>query len=110
MERTLLSARLLNLLRGTNPHQSVVGFKLLHRLVRVVDQGESGALAAAVLCPESEDVDLVFVGFVEFGEFAAEFVFGDVGAVGVEDVTVAGGLESVSGELGCLSMGLENPI
>jgi hypothetical protein len=30
---------------------------------------------------------LVFVGFVGFGEFGAEFVFGDIGAVGVEDIT-----------------------
>ena len=67
--------------------------KLLHRLVRVVYQREPGALATTILCPEAEDGDLVFVGFVELGELVAEFVFGDVGAVGVEDVT---GLESVS--------------
>ena len=67
--------------------------KLLHRLIRVVYQREPRAFATAILCPEAEDGDLVLVGFVELGEFVAEFVFGDVGAVRVEDVTE---LESVS--------------
>jgi hypothetical protein len=31
---------------------------------------------------------LVFVGFVDLGEFFAEVVFGDVGTVGVENVAV----------------------
>ena len=62
--------------------------KLLHRLRRVVDQREAGALAAAILCPEAEARDLVFGGFVEFAEFGAELVFGDIGAVRVEDVTM----------------------
>jgi hypothetical protein len=31
---------------------------------------------------------LVLVGLVKFGELGSEFVFGDVGAVGVEDITV----------------------
>lgn len=62
--------------------------KFLHRLVRVVDERESGALAATILCPEAEDRDLVLVGFVDICEFLAELVFGNVGAVWVEDVTV----------------------
>jgi hypothetical protein len=45
------------------------------------------------LCTQAEDVDLVFVGFVDFGEFGAEIIFGDVGAVGVEDVTVIAELD-----------------
>jgi hypothetical protein len=32
---------------------------------------------------QAEYVDLVLVGFVEFGELGSEFVFGDVGTVGV---------------------------
>lgn len=62
--------------------------KLLHRLIRIVDECEPSTFATSILCPETEDGDLVFAGFVEFGEFGAEFVFGDVGAVWVEDVTV----------------------
>jgi len=85
--RTLLPARLLNLRRLPISHQPVMRLKLLHHLVRVVDQREAGALATAILCSEAEDGDLIFVGFVELGEFGAEFVFGDVGAIGVEDVT-----------------------
>ena len=61
-------------------------FELLHRLHAVVDECEAGGLAAAVLRAHAEDVDLIFVGFVHFGEFGAEVVFGDIGAVGVEDV------------------------
>ena len=38
--------------------------KFLHHLLRIVDEGEAGALAAAILCPEAEDGDLVLVGFV----------------------------------------------
>jgi len=63
--------------------------KLLHHLVRVVDQREPGALATTILRPEAEDGDLVFAGFIELGEFSSEFVFRNVGAVGVEDVTGA---------------------
>ena len=66
--------------------------EFLHHLVRVVDERESGALATTILCSEPEAGDLVFVGFVEFGEFLAEFVFRDVGTVRVEDVT---GMKSV---------------
>ena len=62
--------------------------KLLHRLMIVVDQGETGRLSSSVLCPETEAGHLVFVGFIELGEFLAEFVFGDVGSVGVEDIAV----------------------
>lgn len=83
---TLLSARLLDLLCGSHPDQSVMWLELLHRLVRVVDEGETGALTAAVVCSESKDADLVFVGFVELGEFLSQFIFGAVGAAGVEDI------------------------
>ena len=57
--------------------------ELLHRLRRVIDERKAGALSTTILSPESEDRDLVFAGFVEFGELGSEFVFGDVGAVGV---------------------------
>merc|ERR1712228_547446 len=82
----LLPARPLDLRRLPVPHQSVVRLKLLHGLAGVVDEGETGALAATVLSAETESRDLVLVGLVEFGELGAELVLGDVGAVGVEDV------------------------
>ncbi len=63
--------------------------KLLHHLMAVVYQSEPGRFASTVLCAEAEAGYLVFVGFVELGELLAEFVFGDVGTVRVEDV--AGG-------------------
>ena len=62
--------------------------KFLHHLMAVVYQSEAGRFASAVLCAEPEAGYLVLVGFVELGELLAEFVFGDVGAVGVEDVAV----------------------
>ena len=62
--------------------------KFLHHLMAVVYQSEPGRFASAILCAEPEAGYLVLVGFVELGELLAEFVFGDVGAVGVEDVTV----------------------
>jgi hypothetical protein len=65
--RTLLSASLLNLLCGAHPDQSVMWLELLHRLVRVIDEGEACALASTVVCSESEDTDLVFVCFVQLG-------------------------------------------
>ena len=54
----------------------------------VVYQSESGRFTSAVLCAETEAGYLVFVGFVELCELLAEFVLGDVGAVGMKDVTV----------------------
>ena len=65
-----------------------MGLEFLHRLGRIVDEREAGTLATAELRPEAEDGDLVLAGLVEFGELGAEFVFGDVGAVGVEDIAV----------------------
>lgn len=61
--------------------------ELLHHLIAVVDEREARGFAAAVLGAETEDGDGVFGGFVEFGEFGAELIFGDVGAGGVEDVS-----------------------
>ena len=64
--------------------------ELLHRLVRIVDQCEPSRFATSVLSSETEAGDLVFVGFVELGELLAELVFGNIGAVGVEDVAFEG--------------------
>lgn len=86
--RTLLPTSLLNLCSRPIPHQSIMRLELLHHLVAVVHQSEPSRFPSTVLCAEAKAGHLVFVGFVELGEFLAEFVFGDVGAVGVEDVTV----------------------
>lgn len=60
--------------------------ELLHHLMAVVYQSESGRFASSELCAETEAGYLVFVGLVQLGEFLTEFVFGDVGAVLVEDI------------------------
>lgn len=62
--------------------------------MRIVDERESSALPSTVLCPEAKAGDLIFVGFVEFGEFLAELVLGDVGAVGMEYITVGDGINT----------------
>lgn len=85
--RTLLPTSLLNLLCSADAHKPVIRLELLHGLLRVVHQREARALAATVLRAEAEDRHLVFVGLVQVGDLVAEFVFGDVGPVGVEDVT-----------------------
>lgn len=81
-----MPAGLLNLARHAVPHEPVVGLELLHRLIAVVDESEAGALAATVVCLESKDGDIVLLGLVKLAELLAEFVLGDVCAVGVEDV------------------------
>lgn len=86
--RTLLSAGLLDLRRKSNTDQSVVWLELLQGFRRIVHEGETGCLATTELSLETKDVDLVLVGLVHLGELATEFILGDVGTVGVEDVTI----------------------
>jgi len=82
----LLSTGLLDLGGMSHSDQPVVGFEFLHRLDGVVDEREARGFAAAVLGAHAENVDLVFVGLVGFGEFCAQVVFADVRAVGVQDI------------------------
>ncbi len=63
--------------------------KLLHRLGRIIDEGEAGGFATTKLGSETEDADLVFGGLVETGELVAELFLGDVGPVRVEDITAS---------------------
>lgn len=86
-KHTLLSAGLLDLLSGTDTDETEVRLELLQGLSGVVDQSEAGALATTELRAETEDGDLILVGLVEASELLTEFVLGDIGTVGVEDVT-----------------------
>jgi hypothetical protein len=86
-KHTLLSGRLLDLGGHANTDKTVVGLELLHGLVGVVDESETSGLATTVLGAETEDGDLVLVGLVELGQLLAELILGDVGTVGVEDIT-----------------------
>lgn len=81
--------------------ESVVGFEFLHGLDRVVDQSEASGLATTVLSPHAENVDLILVGLVNFGQFRAEVVLGDVWSVGVEDITIDNMLEDIAREHLC---------
>lgn len=56
--------------------------------MRVVDEGETSALATTILGAEAEDGDLVRVGLVELGQLLAKLGLGDVGTVRVEDIPV----------------------
>lgn len=93
--RTLLSAGLLDLLGQANADQAVVGLELLHGLGRVVDESKASGLATTELGAQAEDRDLVLAGLVEAGELVTELLLGDVGAVGVQDVTDQGGRATV---------------
>ena len=86
-KHTLLSGRLLDLGGHANTDKTVVRLELLHGLVGVVDESETSRLATTVLGAETENGDLVLVGLVELGELLAELILGDVGTVGVEDIT-----------------------
>lgn len=66
-----------------------MGLELLHGLVGVVDEGETSGLSTTVLRAEAEDVDLVLGSLVKLSELLAELILGNVGAVGVEDVTTS---------------------
>ena len=86
--RTLLSAGTLGLGGHANSDEPVLGLELLHGLGRVIDKGETSGLATTEVGAETEDGDLVLLGLVEATELLTELLLGDVGAVGVEDVTV----------------------
>lgn len=87
-QRTLLSAGTLGLSGKSDPDQAVLGLELLQSLGGVVDEGEAGGLAATELGAQAEDLDLLLLGLVQAGELLAQLSLGDVGTVGVEDVTI----------------------
>jgi hypothetical protein len=87
-QRTLLSAGLLNLRRESYSDQTVMWLELLQGFWRVVDERETGCLSTTILCLKTENVDLILVGLVHFGELASKLILGDVGTVGVEDITI----------------------
>lgn len=70
------------------PDLAVLGLELLQGLGGVVDKTETGSLAATELGAQTKDADLVLLGLVESGELVSQLLLGDVGAAGVEDVTV----------------------
>jgi hypothetical protein len=84
----LLPAGLLDLLGHADTDQTVVGLELLQGFGGVVDESKACGLATTIMCPETEDGDLFLVGFVQLGKLAAEFVLGDIGTAGMEDVTI----------------------
>ena len=84
----MLSASLLDLGGHAVSDPSVVGLELLESCVVVVDKGEASRLSTTVLGSETEDGDCVLGGLVELSELLTEFVLGDVGSAGVEDVTI----------------------
>lgn len=79
---------LLDLLGQADTDQAVVGLELLQGLRGVVDEGETSGLAATELGAQAEDGNLVLAGLVETGKLLAELILGDVGTVGVQDVTI----------------------
>ena len=93
---TLLSAGTLDLGAETESDEAVERLELLHGLGGVVDESETSGLAATELGAETEDGDLVLLGLVQATELLTELILGDVGAVGVEDVTAKSITVSIS--------------
>lgn len=83
-----MTRRLLDLGGVTVTDKAVVGLEFLQSVVGVVDQSEAGGLSATELGAESEDRDLALVGLVELSKLRAKLILGDVGSVGVENITV----------------------
>jgi len=86
---TLLSAGLFNLLGQVISDEAVVGLELLQGFFGVVNEGETGALATTELGAKAEDGYGILGRLVDFGELHAELIFGHVGFVWMEDVTIA---------------------
>lgn len=72
--------------RRETTYKTVLGLELLHGLGGVVDQGETGGLAATELCPQAENADLLGSGLVHGGELRSEVILGDAGETRVEDI------------------------
>lgn len=109
-KRTLLSAGLLDLGAKADTDETVEGLELLHGLGRVVDEGEASGLAATELGAQTEDGDLVLLGLVQATELLAELILGDVGAVGVEDVTRGKKQSAFLFEVRCLPSSPQLPV
>lgn len=83
---TLLFGDLVDLLREAGTHKAVTGLELLHGGGAVVDEAESGALAATELGAEAEHGDGILIGVVVLGETLTKLVLGHVGTGGMKDV------------------------
>lgn len=88
-EHTLLAGRLFDLGSVAVANFAVVRLEFLEVVVGVVNQSKTSRLPATELGAESKNGDRVFVGLVKVGKLGAELILGDVGSVGVEDITVA---------------------
>lgn len=75
---TLLTGRLLDLGCLSESDKAVVGFKFFESLIRIVNQSEASGLATTILCTETENRDLVFIGLVHLCEPSSEILFGDI--------------------------------
>jgi hypothetical protein len=84
----LLTRRLLDLGGVTVTDEAVVGLEFLQSVVGFVDQSEAGGLSATELGAEPEDGDLALVGLVELSKLRAKLILGDIGSVGVENITI----------------------
>lgn len=78
VRHTLLTGRLLDLGCLSESNKAVVGFEFFESLIRVVNQSEASGLATTILCTETENRDLVFIGLVHLCEPGPEILFGDI--------------------------------
>ena len=86
---------------ATYPHQAISRFKLLLRLLAIINQREARAPTATKVCFESKRNDAGLVGLVLLGELFGQLVSGDRRSRRVNDVDdeLTAGEEAVRGEL-----------
>lgn len=68
-----------DLFEDTLSHQSVLGLELLSEVHGIIDEGESGALAATEVGLETEGHDTVRSALVHLGQLFADLRLGDAG-------------------------------
>merc|ERR1719232_742652 len=73
-------------LNNSLSNESILGLELLGKVHCVVDEGESGGLAASKVCLEPEGEDSVGSAVVHLSELLPDVRLADGGLAGVEDV------------------------
>jgi len=71
---------------ATYPHQAISGFKLLLRLLTIINQRKARAPTTTKVCLESKGNDAALVGLVDLGELFGQLVSGDRRSRRVKDV------------------------
>lgn len=88
-QRTLLPRRLFNFGSNSISDQSVMRFKFLQGFRGIIYESEASCFSTTKLCAKTENAELILACLIHLGQFATEIILGDIGAAGMEDVTVS---------------------